>query len=150
MGMFSYICKKCGKTEQFGHYPLATIKLIEKYSDGVIENIEEQNIYLKAYYNSYGRFIPLLGELDEFPDCDIEEYRFIEKDKLRCVYPWKLPKFFLCEAICGRCELVEFLYDTLPIEMNFMQENKSKIISVDEEEKMLNQQKELQKEELRR
>ena len=39
--MFSYICKKCGKTEQFNHYPLATIKLIEKYSDGVIENIEE-------------------------------------------------------------------------------------------------------------
>ena len=86
MGMFSYICKNCAKTEQFGHYPLTTIKLIEKYSDGVIENIEELNIYLKTYYNSYGRFIPLLGELDEFPDCDIEEYRFIEKDNLRCVY----------------------------------------------------------------
>ena len=40
MGMFSYICKKCGRTEQFNHYPLATIKLIEKYLDGVIENIE--------------------------------------------------------------------------------------------------------------
>ena len=72
MRMFSYICKNCGKTEQFSHYPLATIKLIEKYTDGVIENIEEQNIYLKTYYNSYGRFIPLLGELDEFPDCDIK------------------------------------------------------------------------------
>ena len=91
--MFSYICKNCGKTEQFGHYPLAAIKLIEKYSNGVIENIEEQNIYLKTYYNSYGRFIPLLGELDEFPNCDIKEYAFIEKDNLRCVYHWKLPKF---------------------------------------------------------
>ena len=48
---------------------------------------------------------------------DIEEYRFIEKDKLRYVYRWKLPKFFLCEVICGRCELVEFSYDALPIEM---------------------------------
>ena len=141
--MFSYICKKCGKTEQFNHYPLATIKLIEKYSNGVIENIEELNIYLKTYYNSYGRFIPLLGELDEFLDCDIEEYAFIEKDKLRHIYHWKLPKFFLCEVICGRCELVEFLYDTLPIEMNFIQKDKSKIMSVDEEEKMLKQLKEL-------
>ena len=141
--MFSYICKNCGKTEQFGHYPLATIKLIEKYSDGVIENVEELNISLKTYYNSYGRFIPLLGELDKFSDCNIEEYRFIEKDKLRYVYRWKLPKFFLCKVICGRCELVEFLYDALPIEMNFMQENKSKIMSVDEEQKMLNQLKEL-------
>ena len=143
MGMFSYICKKCGKMEQFNHYPLATIKLIEKYSDGVIKNIEEQNIYLRTYYNSYGQFIPLLGELDEFLDCDIEEYAFIEKDNLRCVYHWKLPKFFLCEVICGRCELVELLYDALPIEMNFMQGNKSKIMSVYEKQKMLNQLKEL-------
>ena len=43
--MFSYTCEKCGEAEQFNH--LATIKLIEKYSDGIIENIEEQNIYLK-------------------------------------------------------------------------------------------------------
>ena len=72
--------------------------------------------------------------MDEFPDCDIEEYAFIEKDKLRHVYHWKLPKFFLCEVICGRCELVEFSYDALPIEINFKQKDKSKIISVDEEE----------------
>ena len=81
--------------------------------------------------------------MDEFPDCDIEEYAFIEKDNLRCLYRWKLPKFFLCEVICGRCELVEFSYDALPIEMNFMQEVKPKIMSVDEEQKMLNQLKEL-------
>ena len=143
MGMFSYIYKKCGKMEKFNHSLLVTIKLIEKYSDGVIENIEELNIYLKTYYNGHGRFIPLLDELDEFLDCDIEEYAFIEKDKLRHVYHLKLPKFFLCEVICGRCELVEFSYDALPIEMNFMQKDKSKIMSVDEEEKMLNQLKEL-------
>ena len=90
-------------------------------------------------------------KLDEFLDCDIEEYAFIEKDKLRHVYHWKLPKFFsLCEVICGRCELVEFSYDALPIEMNFMQKDKSKIMSVDEEEKMLNQLKRItQKKELR-
>ena len=42
VGMFSYTCEKCGKAEQFNHYPLATIKLIEKYSNGVIKNIEEK------------------------------------------------------------------------------------------------------------
>ena len=81
--------------------------------------------------------------MDEFPDCDIKGYSFIEKNKLRHVYHWKLPKFFLCEVICGRSELVEFLYDSLPIEMNFEQKDKSKIMSVDEEQKMLNQLKEL-------
>ena len=73
----------------------------------------------------------------------LKNIAFVEKDNLRCVYRWKLLKFFLCEVICGRCELVEFSYDALPIEMDFMQENKSKIMSVDEKEKMLNQLKEL-------
>ena len=77
MGMLSYTCEKCGEAEQFNHYPLATIKLIEKYSVGVIENI--QNIYFITYYNSYGRFIPLFGELCKCPNCDIKEYAFIEK-----------------------------------------------------------------------
>ena len=81
--------------------------------------------------------------MDEFPDCDIEEYAFIEKDNLRYVHRWKLPKFFLCEVICGRCELVEFSYDALPIEMYFVQKNKYKILSIDERQKMLNQLKEL-------
>ena len=74
--MFSYTCEKCGEAEQFNHYPLATIKNIEKYSDGVIENIEERNINVKTNYNSYGWFTPLLGE---FYNYDIEEYEFIEK-----------------------------------------------------------------------
>ena len=42
--MFSHTCEKCSKAEQFNHYPLATTKLIEKYSNGVIENIKEQNM----------------------------------------------------------------------------------------------------------
>ena len=90
MGMFSYTCEKCGEAEQFNHYPLATIKLIEKYSDGVIENI-----YFKTYYDSYGRFIPLLGELCDCPICNIKEYAFIEKNLLSHVYHWKLPKYFI-------------------------------------------------------
>ena len=48
MGMYSYTCEKCGEAKQFNNYPLATIKLIEKYSDGVIENIEEKNIYFNT------------------------------------------------------------------------------------------------------
>ena len=77
--MFSYTYEKCGEAEQFNYYPLATIKLIEKCSDGAIENTEEQNIYLKTYYDRYGRFIPLLGELCDCPICNIKEYTFIEK-----------------------------------------------------------------------
>ena len=46
--MCSYIRENCGKAEQFNYYPLATIKLIEKYSNDDIENIEEQNICLKT------------------------------------------------------------------------------------------------------
>ena len=53
---------------------------------------------------------------------DIKEL-FIEKNNLRHVYHWELPKFFLCEVICGRCELVEFSYNELPIEMNFKQKD---------------------------
>ena len=85
--------------------------------------LKRKNINLKTYYNSYGQFIPLLGELCEYPNCDIKEYAFIEKHKLRNPYFWKLPKFFLCEEICGRCELVEFSYDALSIELNFKQED---------------------------
>ena len=55
----------------------------------------------------------------------------------------EITKVFLCEVICGRCELVEFSYDALPIEMNFMQEDKSKIMNIDEKQKMLNQLREL-------
>ena len=43
--MFSYTCEKCVEAHQFCHYPLATVKLIKKYTDGVIKNIEEQNIF---------------------------------------------------------------------------------------------------------
>ena len=43
------------------------------------------------------------------------------------------------------CKLAEFSYDALPIELNFKQEDKSKLLSVDEEEEMLKELKELLK-----
>ena len=52
-------------------------------------------------------------------------------------------KIFLCEVTCGRCELVEFSYDALPIEMNFKQKDKSNIMSIDRQQEMLKQLKEL-------